>query len=169
MIQSVASMAPQLSPSLGAALWPYSKQPFTIANAAGPYVFKDAQRKDAAKIWIQQFEYAPQHYLAHIATAPGLYLPQRQSVLQSPDYLNLPLIKANPDALNILNQSAQLGGNEARESPQHKINPAGGTIDTGTILADVVQKVIVNHETAQSAVTWGHQQLADVVKNALSS
>ena len=162
--QEFSSKNPGLADKLGAVQAPYSKEPFNYASWSVAQVFKEAKRKDLAKLWITKFEFDPQIAAQWINIAPGFTFSSMPAVEQLPDYINNPVRQKYPDIIKQLSIAAKAGGEYTKESPKHKLNPHAGELDGGTILADVVQNVLVGGQSSKSAVQAGGKLIEALMK-----
>jgi len=129
--QEFSSKNPGLADKLGAVQAPYSKEPFNYASWSVAQVFKEAKRKDLAKLWITKFEFDPQIAAQWINIAPGFTFSSMPAVEQLPDYINNPVRQKYPDIIKQLSIAAKAGGEYTKESPKHKLNPHAGELDGG--------------------------------------
>lgn len=166
-LQAVNAQNPALADKIAPIALPYNKEPFTDGDPAVTYIFKDAKRKDLAKLWITDIQYGPEWHVKWVNILPGHNLPVRESIKQSAEYRNNELLKKYPEIVKVLQEQADRAGSFSKESPAHKINTQGGVISSGPILAEVVQRVLVNNEPPKAAAAWGHKELVDIMKDAV--
>ncbi len=112
-----------------------------------PSVFIPAQsrNKDAAKAYAA-FLFQPPGYIQQLHAAPGHVLPVLQSISTHPDYLANDIIQAYPEEVELMAQAAAGGFNLGYESPEHPSNPKAGEVVNSNVIADLVQRVILNGE-----------------------
>ena len=70
----------------------------------------------------------------------------------------------DPTLLATIGEAAKNPGDFVKEGPGWKINPKAGTLNGSLWYVDVVQKVVIGKESTQSAVTYGAQQIRDIMK-----
>jgi len=158
---------PSLADKFGALALPAGKTPYASSSPYVAMVFKEAKRKDLGKLWITKFAFDPDLYVQWLNVLPGQNLTTIPSYTQLPAYTNEPTRKKYPEIMKLLDEQAKRGGGTIgflKESPNHKPNPQSGALDQGTILADMVQKVIVGNESSKSVVAAGAKQIADLMK-----
>ena len=158
---------PGLADKIGAVAQPAGKSPYASSSPYVAITFKEAKRKDLAKLWISKFEFDPDLYVQWLNVLPGQNLTTIPAYTQTPAYINEPTRKRHPEIIKLLDDEAKKAGGTIgflKESPKHKPNPQSGALDQGTILADMVQKVIVGNESSKSVVAAGAKQIADLMK-----
>jgi multiple sugar transport system substrate-binding protein len=153
VISEAIAKNPSLADKLGAVQPPYSKMPFAFAAPSSAQVFKEAKRKDLAKLWITKFQYDLQIYLQWMNVLPGQYLPLIPAVAQLPEYINNSIRQKYPDIIKQLTDAVSGSGDFTKESPKHKLNPHAGELDDGPILVNAVQQVLVGGQSSKSVVT----------------
>jgi multiple sugar transport system substrate-binding protein len=164
VLQEINSKNPSLADKFGVVQPPYSKEPFAYASWNIAQVFKEAKRKDLAKLYITKFEFDPQITLQWLNVLPGFTFSSMPAVAQLPDYINNPIRQKYPDMIKQLAIAANTGGDFTKESPKHKLNPHAGELYGGTILADVVQNVLAGGQSSKSAVTAGAKLIEALMK-----
>lgn len=163
----IGAKNPSLADKFGAVAQPAGKNPYASSSPYVAMLFKEAKRKDLAKLWITKFEFDPDLYIQWLNVLPGQNLTTIPSMTQMPAYINEPTRKRYPEIMKLLDDEAKRGGGTIgflKETPSHKPNPQSGALDQGTILADMVQKVIVGKESSKSVVAAGAKQIADLMK-----
>ena len=165
VFQNVSRQNKPLIGKLNNTLIPYNKaQTVNWGNWGAHCVLKTAANPDGAKEMIR-FSFKKDENIGYLVSVPGLYLPSVPGLAADPAFLNDPTLKLfDPKMVATMTRAAANTANMTQEGPTWKINQKGGTIYSSLVLADVLQKIIINDETVASAVTWGAQQIADIMK-----
>jgi multiple sugar transport system substrate-binding protein len=147
-------------------LIPYNKtNTVNWGNWGAHCVLKTASNPDGAKELIR-FGFRKDEHVAYLVSVPGLYLPSVPGLASDPTFLNDPVLKAfDPKMVNLMTRAQAGTANTAQEGPTWKINPKGGNIYGSLVVADVLQKIVINKESVESSVTWGAEQIAGIMKS----
>jgi len=114
---------------------------------------------------LARFSFRKENYIPYMLTTPGMYSASIPSYLLDPSYTSSSVLKAfDPKLLLTVGEAGKNTGDLLQEGPGWKINLKSGTLSGSLFLADVVQKVVVGKESTASAVTWGAQQIRDIMK-----
>jgi len=169
IFQSVHDDNPDLLDKVAVSAMPYNTEPFDFTFPAGSILFKDSKNQDLAEEYLADFLYSPDFYAENMALLPGQNCPTIPSAVESPIFKESPVVQAFPDGVQLLTDLASSPniGTYDKESPDHQINTQAAVLDAGTVLCDVVQRVIVDKESAASAVKWGHEQFVDAMEDAV--
>jgi ABC-type glycerol-3-phosphate transport system substrate-binding protein len=144
---------------------PYNKATtVNVANWGAHAVFKAGPNAAGAKELIK-LAFAKNEFIAYLASTPGLYAPAVPSFGSDPTYLSDPTLKAfDPKMVTTVTVSSQNTANLVKEGPEWQVNPKGATLTSSLVLVDVLQKILLNNESVNSAVTWGAQQIDMIMK-----
>jgi ABC-type glycerol-3-phosphate transport system substrate-binding protein len=136
------------------------------ANWGAHCVFKTATNPEGAKELIR-FAFNKDEYIGYLASTPGLYAPVVAAYGTDPAYLADPTLKAfDPKMVSNITAGSVNTANIVKEGPDWQVNAKGATISSSLVLVDVLQKILVNNESVESAVTWGAQQIDSIMKAA---
>jgi multiple sugar transport system substrate-binding protein len=144
---------------------PYNKATtVNLANWGAHAVLKSGPNPQGAKELIK-FAFKKDQFIAYLASTPGLYAPAVPSFGSDPTYLSNPTLKLY-DAKMVSNvTTASLStANIVKEGPDWQVNPKGATLSSSLVVVDVLQKILVNGDSVESAVTWGAQQINMIMK-----
>ncbi|MEQ8307968.1 MAG: sugar ABC transporter substrate-binding protein [Hoeflea sp.] len=128
----------------------------TISKDVAPWTFNDfpsvfipaqSKHKDAAKMFAA-FLFNPEGYIKQLHAAPGHVLPVLKSISTNPMYLDNPIIKNYESEVDLMASAAAGGYNLGYESEAHKSNDKGGEVVGSGVIADLVQRVVLNGEDA---------------------
>ena len=165
MLQRTISRNPSIAPHIGAVRLPSKTKPFCYADVRGAFVFAGARNKQAARTWIQKYRAAGPDHIDWLLTAPGNNLPVRKSAAADPKFAGFEMIRDNKPVFDTLYQAATEGGNLYKESPNHKPNPKAGALSEGPILPTMLQRFLVNKESANDVLAWGQRQVRQVMED----
>lgn len=118
-----------------------------------PSVFIPAQSKniEAAKLFAA-FLFQPEGYIKQLHAAPGHVLPVLRSINENPIYQDNDIIRKYPGEVDLMSAAAAGGFNLGYESTAHASNDKAGEIIASNVIADLVQRVVVNGEPVDPAL-----------------
>jgi multiple sugar transport system substrate-binding protein len=124
--------------------WTFNDFPsvFIPADATDP----DLTQKFAA--WL----YRPDGYIRQIHAAPGHVLPVLRTVSEDPRYRDNEIIRRYTPEIDLMTSAAAAGHNLGWETPAHKANVRAGAIVNSGILAEMVQRVVLNDEKPRAVL-----------------
>jgi len=165
VFQNVEKSNKPLIGKLSNTLVPYNKATtVNWGNWGAHCVLKTATNPDGAKELIR-FSFKKDENIGYLVSVPGLYLPSVPALASDPTFLNDPVLKQfDPKMVATLNRAAADSGSTIKEGPTWKINPKGGTIQSSLVVVDVLQKILINNDSVESAVGWGAEQIAGIMK-----
>ncbi len=103
-------------------------------------------------------------YIEQLHAAPGHVLPVLQTVAEDPAYLNNPIIEKYTAEVELMAASAAAGHNLGWESPEHKPNVKAGAIVGSGVLAEMVQRIVLNDEDATQVIGETAKAIEDIMK-----
>ncbi|MBE3598677.1 MAG: carbohydrate ABC transporter substrate-binding protein [Limnochordaceae bacterium] len=142
--------------------WPADGQRGSIFYSNGVMVLtRDRAKQEAAAAFIR-FLLQPEVYGRFLNMEPGLFLPVTEDGSQATSFWQDPLVvKYRPQVQAMVEQSrygALFGFTKGR------VFPAIGPISAQNVLAQTVQKMIVDRWSPQEAVRWGQQQMESLAR-----
>jgi multiple sugar transport system substrate-binding protein len=159
----LAENAPDVLAKTSCVQMPYSKQPFNHGEPKGAIIFKGARNRDLAKKWMLEYQFAEPYYINWLLTAPSHLLPLRISVAQSPDYNNFPLMTSHKDIVETIRAASKIAGNFRYPGAGYTANPKGGTLDTSPVLPTMLQRYLLNGESADSVLAWAQGEVQSIM------
>jgi multiple sugar transport system substrate-binding protein len=156
---------PELMPLVSAVPLPYKTTPFNHGEPKGAIIFNQTQNRELAKKWILEAEFSEPNHVNWLLVAPSHMLPVRQSVADNPRFNDFPLIRDNKEIVDTLKEQNKNSGNFRYPSINHKSNPKGGAIDTSPILPTMLQRYLLNNESAESVLAWGQKEITNLMDN----
>jgi multiple sugar transport system substrate-binding protein len=166
-ITAVEEQNAPLGEHIAAVQVPFAREPFNYVEISGAYVFRDGPG-DASLVrdYIANYMFDPEYYADWVLSVPGAGLTTIPSVAELDSYRSNPLVTKYSSIMQLLTEQLSKGGNWAKESPRHPVNTQGGAVGTGTVLADVVQRVLINDEPIKASLARGAQELEEIMKDA---
>jgi multiple sugar transport system substrate-binding protein len=165
VFQNVSNQNKPLIGKVSNTLVPYNKQTtVNVANWGAHCVFKSATNAQGAKELIK-FAFKKDEYIAYLVSTPGLYAPAVPALGSDPAYLGDATLKAfDPKMVSNVTTASLNTANIVKEAANWQVNPKGATLSSSLVLVDVLQKILVNNETVDSAVKYGAQQIESIMK-----
>ncbi len=164
VLPNLVNMNPSLIGKMSNTVTPYNKEASSWGGPAAHALFKAAKNPQGAKE-MMAFSMTKQQYINWMLTTPGFYISAIPSYGADPSYTNNAVLnKFDPKLLATFVEAGKSSADFLNEGPGWKINPKAGALQGSLFIADVVQKVTVGKESTQSAVTFGAQQIRDIMK-----
>ncbi|WP_422372418.1 ABC transporter substrate-binding protein [Hoeflea sp.] len=144
----------------------------TISADVAPWTFNDfpsvfipaqSKNKDAAKMFAA-FLFNPEGYIKQLHAAPGHVLPVLKSISTNPMYLDNEIIKKYESEVDLMASAAAGGYNLGYESAAHKSNDKGGEVVGSGVIADLVQRVVLNGENADTVLGETSKTIEAIMK-----
>ena len=129
-----------------------------------PSVFIPAQSKNiemAKKFAASLFD--PEGYIQQLHAAPGHVLPVLKSINENPAYQDNEIIQKYPEEVDLMSQAAAGGFNLGYESPNHPSNEKAGEVVGSGVIAEMVQRVILNGDNVDEAVGAAAKAIEDIM------
>ena len=165
VLGNIARQNPRMAGQLVCATYP------TMTAAIAPWTFNDfpsviipkrAANLAATKMFAASL-FDPAGYIPTLLAAPGHILPPLKPIAENPSYQADPVIAANRPAVALMTESAAAGHNLGFESPAHKPNPRAGEIIASNVIAEMVQKVVLQGANPKAAVGDTAKRLAELM------
>ncbi|MDH3659476.1 MAG: ABC transporter substrate-binding protein [Alphaproteobacteria bacterium] len=103
-------------------------------------------------------------YIQQLHAAPGHVLPVLKTVAEDPAYLDNPIIEKYTAEVELMSAAAAAGHNLGWESPEHKPNVKAGAVVGSGVLAEMVQRVVLNDEDAGQVIGETVQAIEEIMK-----
>jgi multiple sugar transport system substrate-binding protein len=154
VLANVVAQNPGIADSVTCTTYP------TISSAVAPWTFNDFPSVFAPKgvphlaetKLFAAFLFDPPGYIQQLHAAPGHVLPVLRTIADNPAYLDNPIIKRYPTEVSLMAKSAAGGFNLGYESPKHQPNTNANDIVASNVIAELVQRVVLNGENAKKTV-----------------
>ena len=125
--------------------------PWTFNDFPSVFIPKAASNMEMTKAFAA-FLYNPEGYIKQLHAAPGHVLPVLQTIADNPMYKDNPIIKKYDSEVNLMSASAAAGYNLGWESADHKPNVKAGAIVGSGVMAEMVQRVVLNGENVDAVI-----------------
>lgn len=111
-----------------------------------------------------RYHYSPEPYTKFVHGAVGHNLPVVKSVTNSPVYQDHPILKAHKADIDTMMAIASEAHINIKPTAKHPFIYKMGDIYGSNVMAEVLQRVIVNNETPKAAAAWGQDRIAQIMK-----
>jgi multiple sugar transport system substrate-binding protein len=132
------------------------------------FIFKsaaeDENRLNAVKALIM---FCARPEIEKILTAeqdPGVWLPPHEAAAEYPGYWEDPVISFFREINEVAIEAAKKGRLYGFE--WGAVNTAVGAVSGALVICDVAQRILLQGESVESAVAWGHQAIEEIVAKA---
>lgn len=145
----------------------------TISADVAPWTFNDfpsvmiprqAGDMDATKAFAA-FLFDPEGYIRQLHAAPGHVLPVLKTVNDDPRYRDNDIIRKYPAEVELMAAAAAAGHNLGWETKAHRPNVKAGAIVGSGVLADMVQRVVLNGENVDRVVGETARAIEAIMKS----
>ncbi len=125
--------------------------PWTFNDFPSVFIPAAASNMDVTKQFAA-FLYDPEGYIQQLHAAPGHVLPVLQTIAEDERYLDNPIIEKYTAEVELMSAAAAAGHNLGWETPEHKPNVKAGDIVNSGVLAEMVQRIVLNDEDAAAVI-----------------
>lgn len=136
--------------------WTFNDFPSVFIPKAAPNM---AETKEFAA-WL----YQPDGYIKQLHAAPGHVLPVLKTIASNPQYQDNPIIRKYEAEVELMAASAAAGHNLGWETPAHKPNVKAGAVVNSGILAELVQRVVLNNEKPRTVLGDTAKKIEAIMK-----
>lgn len=132
----------------------------TISSDVGPWTFNDfpsvfiprqAGDMEATKAFAASL-FDPTGYIQQLHAAPGHVLPVLETISADPAYQDNEIIQKYQAEVDLMSAAAASGYNLGWESAEHRPNVKAGAIVGSGVLAEMVQRVVLNDEDVSQVI-----------------
>ncbi|WP_439552597.1 ABC transporter substrate-binding protein [Falsiroseomonas sp.] len=166
VLANVAAQNPRIADSVTCARYP------TISTNVAPWTFNDfpsvmipkvAPNMALAKRFAAHL-FRADGYIRQLHAAPGHVLPVLKTISAMPQYQENALIQKYRAEVDLMSESAAAGHNLGWESTRHRPNTAAGRIIASHVLAEAVQRYVINNEPMAAVVSTTAQRLEALMR-----
>ncbi|MGG5886349.1 ABC transporter substrate-binding protein [Falsiroseomonas sp. HC035] len=166
VLANVAAQNPRIADSVTCAQYP------TISTSVPHWTFNDfpsvmipkvAPNMALAKRFAAHL-FRADGYIRQLHAAPGHVLPVLKTISAMPQYQENALITKYRAEVDLMSSSAAAGHNLGWESTSHKPNTSAGRIIASHVLAEAVQRYVVNNEPMAAVVSTTAQRLEQIMR-----
>jgi multiple sugar transport system substrate-binding protein len=154
VLANVTAQNPDIADYVTCAVYPtISKDvaPWTFNDFPSVFIPKDASNMDVTKKFAA-YLFEPAGYIPQLHAAPGHVLPVLKTVAESAAYMDNPIIKKFPNEVALMATAAAAGKNLGYERDGYKPNLRANEIIASNVIAELVQRVVLNGEDARTTV-----------------
>ncbi|MCY0093807.1 ABC transporter substrate-binding protein [Hoeflea ulvae] len=166
VLANVNAQNPDIADSVTCATYPRISTdvaPWTFNDFPSVFIPAQSKNKDAAKMFAA-FLFNPEGYIKQLHAAPGHVLPVLKSISTNPMYLDNPIIKKYEAEVDLMASASAGGYNLGYESSAHKSNEKGGEVVGSGVIADLVQRVVLNGENVDTVLSETSQSIEAIMK-----
>lgn len=166
VLANVTKQNPEIADSVGCVTYP------TISKDVASWTFNDfpsvfipkgianmAESKAFAAFLFEAKGYIPQ-----LLAAPGHVLPVLKTIAADPAYLADPIIQKHKADVELMAKAAAGGKNLGYETDKHKPNLKANEIIASNVIAELVQRAVLNGEDAKAVVGDTAKKLEGLMK-----
>ena len=103
-------------------------------------------------------------YIRQVNATPGHVLPVLKSALADERFHDNDIVRRYPREIERMSSAAAAGHNLGWETAGHKTNPRAGAIVNSGILAEMVQRVVLNNENIRSVLSTTAGRIEKIMK-----
>ena len=138
-------------------------EPWTFNDFPSVFIPKAADNMEATKQFAA-FLFDPEGYIEQLHAAPGHVLPVLSSIAEDPTYLANPVIEKYRAEVDLMSTAAANGFNLGWESPEHKPNTNAGEVINSGVIAEMVQRVILNDENVDEVLSDTTRRIEEIAQ-----
>jgi len=146
--------------------------PFPIKDGGKPWwsgafeaiiIPKAAKNKEAARLFAA-WNFKPEQYVDFLNATPGHQVPELSSVIHSNLYLSNPILKKYSHELDVTIDTLSKAHATCKPEDSFPVILKAGEIQNSGIFAEVIQKVVIEHQSPKTAAAWGQDRIAALLK-----
>ena len=135
---------------------------WTFNDFPSVFIPKQSKNIDVAKAFAASL-FNPDGYIQQLHAAPGHVLPVLKSINENPQYQANEIIQKYPAEVELMSQAAAGGFNLGYESGDHPSNEKAGEVVGSGVIADMVQRVVLNGENADQVIGDTTKAIEDIM------
>jgi multiple sugar transport system substrate-binding protein len=121
-------------------------------------IMANSPESDLAKQFLE-YLMLPENLMPFLRTVPVHLTPPLVSYRTSPLYMDDPLIQLHPEDMQVVYDAVSYGRSLGWESPNHPPNHYSGALNASNILPQMIQRVLLNDESPESATAWAKAEI----------
>ncbi len=165
VLTNVAEQNPGIADHITCDLYPTKSvdiEPWTFNDFPSVMIPAQAPNMEATKQFAA-FLFDPEGYIQQLHAAPGHVLPVLKSINDDPAYQDNPIIQKYSAEVELMSQAAANGFNLGWESRDHQPNTMAGEIVNSGVIAELVQRVILNDENVDQVLGETTARIEDIM------
>jgi multiple sugar transport system substrate-binding protein len=154
VLANVNKQNPSIAKSVTCVTYPTASKDipsWTFNDFPSVFIPKGAGNLDATKKFAA-FLFEPKGYIPQLLAAPGHVLPVLKTIAEDPAYLANPIIQTYKAEVTLMAAAAAAGKNLGFETDKHKPNIKANEIIASNVIAELVQRVVLNGEDAKATL-----------------
>lgn len=154
VLANVVAQNPSIADSITCVTYPTKSADipaWTFNDFPSVFIPKAAPDMEATKQFAA-FLFDPEGYIQQLHAAPGHVLPVLKTIAQDPAYLDNDIIEKYSKEVDLMSSAAAGGFNLGWESNKHKPNDKAGEIVNSGVIAEMVQRVVLNDENVDTVL-----------------
>lgn len=162
---NVATQNPSIADDVTCVLYPTASEdiaPWTFNDFPSVFIPRQAPNMEASKQFAA-FLFDPEGYIQQLHAAPGHVLPVLWTISENPEYLANPIIERYTPEVDLMSAAAAEGYNLGWESSDHQPNVKAGEIINSNVIAEMVQRVILNDENVDQVLSDTSSRIEEIV------
>lgn len=166
VLDNIATQNPAIAGAVSCATYPTvsaSVAAWTYNDFPCVFVPKGVKNVAASKAFAA-YLYDPAGYIEELLGAPGHLLPVLKPISADSRYTSNPIIAKYSADVERMANAAAAGHNLGYESPKHKANRRANEIVASNVLAEMVQRVVLNGEAPNAVVPATAKRLDALMK-----
>ena len=165
VLTNVANQNPAIADHVTCVRYPTKSEdiPFwTFNDFPSVFIPRDANNMEVTKQFAA-FLFDPPGYILQLHAAPGHVLPVLKTISQDPAYRDNPIIEKYTEEVELMAEAAANGFNLGWESQEHQHNVKAGEIINSNVIAEMVQRVVLNEEDMDAVLEETAQRIVDIM------
>jgi multiple sugar transport system substrate-binding protein len=167
VLDNIATQNPGIADSVTCATYPTvskSVPAWTYNDFPCVFIPKKAKNIPSSKAFAA-YLFDPVGYISELLGAPGHLLPVLKTIASDSRYTSNPIISKYRKEVDLMSSAAAAGHNLGYESPAHKPNRRANEIVASNVLAEMVQRVVLNNEAPKQVVGATAKKLEALMKS----
>ncbi len=166
VLGNVNAQNPPIADSITCVTYPTKSEDiaaWTFNDFPSVFIPKQSKNINIAKAFAASL-FNPDGYIQQLHAAPGHVLPVLKSINENPKYQANAIIQKYPEEVELMSQAAAGGFNLGYESAAHPSNEKAGEVVGSGVIADMVQRVVLNGENADQVIGDTAKAIEDIMK-----
>lgn len=166
VLANVNAQNPAIADHISAHLYPTISEDvphWTFNDFPSVMIPKNAPNLELTKKFAAHL-FEPDGYIRQLHAAPGHVLPVLRTISEMEAYQAHPIIQKYREDVDKMSAAAAAGHNLGWESPQHRPNTQAGRIVASHVLAEAVQRYVMNGDSMDAVVSDTARRLEELMR-----